>query len=237
MVNRPPTRSVWVVQHVPTEGPGLFGPWLADDGIPLRILRPFAGETLPHTVTDCRGLLVMGGPMNVDETPRYPWLREEVSLLERAITARVPTVGMCLGAQLLAKTLGARVWHGPQPEVGWCDVEGTQASRQDPVFAAFPPRYTVFQWHGDAFELPKDAVHLAQSTRYPHQAFRYGENVYALQYHLEVTPAIIEAWLSHEDPLLNGVDVSRVKQHTPQYAPLLAVLARQFYSGWRTSLA
>ena len=179
----------------------------------------------------------MGGPMNVDETERYPWLAEEVRLLQRAIEARRPVLGICLGAQLIAKAQGARVWHGPRAEVGWFDVEGTEASRRDPLFAAFPPRYTVFQWHGDTFDLPNNATRLAQSSAYPQQAFRCGDHVYALQYHLEVTADIVDGWLSHEDPLLRGVDVSAVRAQTPTCAPTMEVLARQFYSCWRTLLA
>ena len=227
---------MWIVQHVPTEGPGLFGQWLADDGVPTRTLRPFANERWPQSLNGCRGLLVMGGPMNVDDAARHPWLAEEVRLLQRGIAAGRPVLGMCLGAQLIAKAQGARVWRGLQPEIGWCEVEGTEASRRDPLFAAFPQRYTVFQWHGDTFDLPQDAVLLARSRAYP-QAFRCGERVYALQYHLEVTPDIVDGWLRHDDPLLRGVDVPALHAQTPTCAPALEILARQLYSCWRTLLA
>ena len=174
--------------------------------------------------------------MHVDDTARYPWLADEVRLLQQAIAAGRPVLGICLGAQLIATAQGARVRRGLQPEIGWCAVEGTEAGRRDPLFAAFPQRYTVFQWHGDTFDLPKDAVLLARSPAYP-QAFRCGDHVYALQYHLEVTPDIVDGWLSHDDPLLRGVDVPTMRAQTTTYAPALEILARQLYSCWRTLLA
>lgn len=228
--------SVWILQHVPREGPGLFGQWLADDGIPTTTLRLFDRGVLPRSIASCRGLVIAGGPMNVDEAGRYPWLAEEIRLIQRAIAERRAVLGICLGAQLIAKAAGARVWHGPTPEVGWCQVEGAEASREDPLFAAFPARYTVFQWHGDTFDLPQGAALLARSRAYPHQAFRLEPHVYALQYHLEVTPAIIQQWLNQEDPLLRGVNVSAIRAQTAEHAPTLEVLARQLYSCWRTLL-
>ena len=228
---------MWIVQHVASEGPGVFGRWLSDDGVPTRLIRPFAGERLPRSMAQCRGLVVLGGPMHVDEVERYPWLTDEVRVIRQAVAAERPVLGICLGAQLIAKAHGARVWRGSTPEVGWLEVEDTDASRQDGLFAAFPQRYTVFQWHGDTCDLPKDAVHLARSPAYPHQAFRLGDRVYALQYHLEVTPAIVEEWLSHDDPLLTGIDVPATRRETPVRAPTMEILARQFYSCWRTLLA
>ena len=225
-----------MVQHAAAEGPGLFGQWLSEEGVALRTFRPYAGERLPRALDGCRGLIVMGGPMNVDETERYPWLANEVELLKTAIPSGKPVLGICLGAQLIAKASGARVRRGPKPEVGWCEVEGTEASRRDPLLTAFPNTYSVFQWHGDTFDLPKGAVHLAQSSAYPHQAFRLGETVYALQYHLEVTAQMVEEWLSHDDPMLRGVNVPAVRAQTATRAPALEILARQFYSCWRTLL-
>jgi GMP synthase-like glutamine amidotransferase len=137
----------------------------------------------------------MGGPMGVYDDAMYPFLRQEHDFLQRAIVQEVPLLGICLGSQLLAKALGACVYRNPQKEIGWYTVDLTAAGCTDPLFAGIDSPMRVFQWHGDAFELPAGATALASSPLCTHQAFRYGDRVYGLLFHLELTPEIIYSWL------------------------------------------
>ena len=141
-------------------------------------------------------LVVLGGPMNVDETDTYPNLQTEVELIQEGIHRQMPILGICLGSQLIAKALGAQVKPNPAKEIGWYDVSLTEEGHQDPVFKHFADTETLFQWHGDTFDLPSNCVHLANSALCRNQAFRYGDNVYALQFHLEVDEPLINRWLT-----------------------------------------
>ncbi len=181
-------RRALCLQHVPFEGPGAFAPLLAQRGYRLDP-RLVPAEGLPTAPGDF--LLVMGGPMSVNDPE--PWIREEIEFLKLAVQAGVPVLGVCLGAQLLARALGATVRPGPGLEVGMTPVHLTEDGRQDPVFGTFPDPFEVFQWHGEGFDLPAGAVSLARSAHYPCQAFRYGERAYGLLFHLEMERAGIEA--------------------------------------------
>lgn len=134
---------------------------------------------------DC--LVVLGGPMSVWEEDKYPWLRAEKQLLATLIDIGKPVLGVCLGAQMLADVLGARTWTGENPEIGWVRVEATSASRTHPLGSVLPDAFDTFLWHGDTFEIPAGATHLARSAAFANQAFAI-ENVLALQFHLEVRP-------------------------------------------------
>ncbi len=132
--------------------------------------------------------------MNVYEESQYPFLRDEDDLVSEAITKGIPTLGICLGAQLIAKACGARVTSGTRKEIGWYEMHLTPEGEGDGIFSCFPQVFKVFQWHGDTFEIPRGATHLATSEQFSHQVFRY-YNAYALQFHLEVDEAMIRAWL------------------------------------------
>jgi len=139
--------------------------------------------------------------MNVYEEDRFPFLREEDLFIKESIQRGKRVLGICLGAQLIAKALGAKVFKAPEKEIGWYDVSLTEEGSRDPWFASFPKVFRVFQWHEDTFEIPKRAKLLATSTAVPNQAFRYGENAYGLQFHLEVTPEMIRDWVNeYGDP-------------------------------------
>jgi GMP synthase (glutamine-hydrolysing) len=186
---------VWaIVQHAEWEGPGTIAAVMAARGIAHRICRMDRGEALPRA-GEIAGLVVMGGAMGVYEAERVPHLKEEIALLGRMVAARRPVLGVCLGAQLLAAALGATVARGPAMESGAGEVELSEAGRTDPVLGgdgatALP----VVHWHQDTFPLPEGAVRLASSAMYREQAFRFGERVYGLQFHLEVNDALAQAW-------------------------------------------
>jgi GMP synthase (glutamine-hydrolysing) len=236
MTGLPNSRSVWVLQHVPSEGSGVFGQWLQEEGVPITIHHLATGAPVPQEIATCRGLIVMGGPMNVDETQQHPWLAHETQLIQQVAKTAIPIVGVCLGAQLIAHALGGHVYRAARSEIGWCDVESTEAGADDGLFAAFPRRYTVLQWHRYTYELPAGAVQLARSDACEQQAFRSGATIYAMQYHMEVTASMVETWLADPVMTAGGVDVAALRAGIARYVPQTEILARQFYSCWRTLL-
>ena len=186
-------KTAWL-QHVPFEGPGLIADWMAARQFSFPRIALWAGEPLPDPQT-LDLLVVMGGPMNVDETDAYPWLTAERVFIRRAIDAGVRVVGICLGAQLIARALGARVYRGPQPEIGWCPVTRTAATH--PVCDGLPVSFQAYHWHGDTFELPDGATCIAGSALYANQVFIWGERVLGLQCHLETTPRSAQDIIDH----------------------------------------
>jgi GMP synthase (glutamine-hydrolysing) len=148
-------------------------------------------------VDQAQALIVMGGPMSVNDP--LPWLRQEERYLVQAISSGVPVLGICLGAQLLAKSLGSRVYPMGHKEIGWYSIRFTEAAAADPLFEGLPREEIVFEWHGDTFDLPAGAEKLAESDLCGNQAFRCGTNLYGLQFHPEVTPEIIDSWCCEDN--------------------------------------
>ena len=169
------------LKHVPFEGPGAFAAALTKRGVSLeRYLVPQDG--LPKDAGDL--LIVMGGPMSVNDPD--PWIAEETSFIRSALHAGTPVIGVCLGSQFMAKSLGATIRSGKALEIGMTQVRLTAEAKQDPVFSTLPESFEVFEWHGEVFDLPKDSVPLAGSDIAPLQAFRYGDRAYGLLFHLEM---------------------------------------------------
>lgn len=159
--------------------------------------------------TDC--LVVLGGPMSAWEDHKYPWLTAEKRLLERFIVAEKPVLGVCLGAQLLAGVLGARNYPGPYQEIGWHTVRATGESRDHPLGRLLPKRFETFLWHGDTFDIPEGALHIAESNAFPNQAFLW-KRVLALQFHLEARPDWVRKLAGRDaDQLVEGGHVQSVK--------------------------
>ena len=186
--------NVLIIKHVEQEGPGLIKYCLKQENIPYQILSLNLSEHLPKP-DDFTHIVILGGPMNVYEEDRYPFLKNEDLFIKEAIQRGKRVLGICLGAQLIAKALGAKVFKAPAKEIGWYNVSLTKIGSNDPLFSDLPKLFPVFQWHEDTFEIPKAAKLLATSTSIPHQAFRYGENAYGLQFHLEVTEEMIQEWV------------------------------------------
>jgi GMP synthase-like glutamine amidotransferase len=187
---------IQVLQHVPFEGPAGIADWAASRGHPLAVARLYCGDPLPALDAFDR-LAVMGGPMGIYDEQDHPWLVPEKAFLAAAIQAGKNIVGVCLGAQLLADRLGARVVRNPQKEIGWLPIELTPEALADPVFGPLAPGLTVYHWHGDTFPLPRGATHLARSAGCEHQAFLYQGRVLGLQFHLETTPESLAALATH----------------------------------------
>ena len=181
------------LQHVPFEGLASIESWALARGHRLSATRFFAHEPLPSS-WDFDGLIVMGGPMNIYETEKYFWLTEEKQFIEHAIESGKTVVGICLGAQLIADVLGAKVTRNFYPEIGWFPVEVTERS---PIFHNIPEQFHALHWHGDTFALPQGAVPLARSEACENQAFVYAEKVLSLQFHLEATPSSVRQLISN----------------------------------------
>lgn len=186
------TRAL-VIQHIRCEPPGVFTGVLARHGITIDTAELDEGDTLPDW-RDVDLVVVMGGPMGAHDEAEHPWLAAEKRWIAAAVRAGVPYFGVCLGAQLLAASLGAQVRTGGAPEVGVLPVTLTAEGRTDPVASVLGEEFLALQWHGDTFDIPAGAVRLGQSPAYPHQAMRFGDVAYAVQFHVEVTAAMFAEW-------------------------------------------
>lgn len=186
--------NVHYLQHVPFEGLGSIEDWVRRRGHSLGATHFYRGDSPPgvHAVDL---LVVMGGPMNIYEEADYPWLAQEKRFIERAIDAGRRVLGICLGAQLVADVLGAKVCRNADKEIGWHPVEKTEPALE--LFSAFPQRTEVFHWHGDTFDIPAGAKHAARSAGCANQAFVYDERVVGLQFHLEMTPSGARQIIAH----------------------------------------
>jgi GMP synthase (glutamine-hydrolysing) len=216
-------RRLLVFQHVSFEILGTLHPLLKARGFRLRYANFGRHPHARPEVARYNGLVVLGGPMNVDDLDRHPHLAVEVELIRQAIEQGLPVLGICLGAQLIAKAFGAPVSANGGKEIGWCDVSPTPEAKDDPLFKDFDEVEKIFQWHNDTFELPVGAVPLAVSQTCHRQAFRYGSNVYGFQFHLEVDESLIERWLAvpeHCAELAEGggrVDPAVIRHETTLY--------------------
>jgi GMP synthase (glutamine-hydrolysing) len=195
-------KRLLILQHVPSEILGTLNTLLKGHGFRIRYVNFGRYPDARPVVDRYNGLIVLGGPMHVhdldavDAVEHSPHLATEVELIQHAIAKNIPVLGVCLGAQLIAKALGASVRPNQVKEIGWYKISPTTAGKEDPLVQHFGTEEKIFQWHSDTFSLPEGAVHLASSPTCPHQAFRYGTNVYGFQFHLEVDEALIERWLS-----------------------------------------
>jgi GMP synthase-like glutamine amidotransferase len=186
-----------VVQHVLPESAWSIGAALEKNGVNLDVRRTFMGDEVPATAVGYDGLVVLGGPMSATSDEGFPTRRTEVALLADAVAGGVPTLGICLGAQLLASAEGASVHTGTNdPEIGWAPVELTAGRDEDPLLHGLPASLGVLHWHSDTFDLPADAHHLARNDRYEHQAFRIGAAAWGLQFHIEVTAEAVQGFLA-----------------------------------------
>jgi GMP synthase-like glutamine amidotransferase len=182
-----------VLQHIACEPPGVYEDVLNERGATIQRVELDEGEPLP----DWRAfdaIIAMGGPMGALDEVDHPWLADEKRLIGDAVRSGLPFWGVCLGVQLLAASLGARVYPGSAPEVGLLPVTLTDEALADPVFAGMPRELLSLQWHGDTFDLPDGSALLAGSPAYPNQAFRFGSAAYGVQFHLEVSPALAREW-------------------------------------------
>jgi len=227
-------KHVSIIQHHPVEGLGLIADALNRAAIAPHYIRSFEGQPVPGEIGDAAGLIVMGGPQSVYEQAKFPWLRQEMRLLEDALKRGKPVLGVCLGSQLLAAALGANVYPGRQKEIGWQRVTLTDFATRDALFVGEPSSLIGFHWHGDIFDLPRGATLLASSALTAHQAFRYGKSGYGLLFHLEVTlPQINTMVATFADELqAAGLNGSAIKLNSHAHLPALQKMGREVFAGW-----
>jgi len=197
-------KEILILQHVASEGPGLIGDVALNKGYTLRTIRLYKGESVPRPPRSYSALVVMGGPMGVYDEELYPCISDELRLLEDAFKARVPVLGVCLGAQLMARAAGGAVVSGDKKEIGFYKLRLTPDGERDGLLLGLPEEFVVFQWHGDTFNVPDKALNLATSDAFPHQLLKVGTNSYGLQFHIEVTEAMVAAFLREGVDELRG---------------------------------
>lgn len=183
-----------ILQHVPFEGLGNIERWLSKKKADTRFTRFFEkSASLPDPET-IDLVIVLGGPMSVNNEQKHPWLKSEKQFIREVMFREIPIVGVCLGSQLIASSLGARVYNNTEKEIGWFPVEGIETDRDN---FHFPKQTTVFHWHGETFDLPEGAIRLASSVACQNQAFQFGPNAIGLQFHLDTTPDTLELMIKN----------------------------------------
>jgi GMP synthase (glutamine-hydrolysing) len=230
--------QVLVFQHARSEGLGTIEGALRGSGHSFKYLRTFEGESVPKNADNLRGLVIMGGPMGVYEHAKYPFLKDEMKLIESFLKEGKPILGVCLGSQLLAAALGAEVKKGPRKEIGWYLVHLNASAAEDRLFEDQPSSFTAYHWHGDVFNLPADAVPLASSDLTALQAFRHGENVYGFLFHMEVTQEQIQTMLQEfsEEIEQEKLDGPGILSSSSAYFPPMREIGNAIFGRWAAAL-
>lgn len=227
-------RPVAIWRHTADESPGTLADAFDAAGVPWQLHDVWREQQNVFSPGDWSGLVVLGGPMGVHDTAEYPFLSDEIVWLRAAVAAELPVLGICLGAQLLARALGAAVTTSPVREIGWYEVQFTAAAAEDRLWSAAPPHATLFQWHADSFAFAAGAVPLALGSGCPAQAFRYGRNAYGIQFHLEITSGTIDRWLDEpagcaELARIPEIDPAAIRRDIPRRLPAAQRLAAEVF--------
>lgn len=226
------------IRHVPFEDLDLLGPLLRRGGWDIGYRDAAVDALDARDLAEADLLIVLGGPIGAYEDAAYPWLADELSTIERRLAAARPTLGICLGSQLMARALGARVYPGHGKEIGWTPLTLTESGRRSCLAAVGDA--PVLHWHGDTFDLPADATLLAATAAYTHQAFAVGTHGLALQFHLEAGAAGLERWyIGHAAEIASvpGLDVAGLRAQARRHAPVLAPLAERCFAAWLDGIA
>jgi len=223
-----------VLQHLEVEPPALIADCLHTEGYTLETVHIHKRDAIPDTLKGYAGLIVMGGPMSANDDS--PFIKEEIALLQQALTKDFPVLGICLGAQLLARAANAEILPSSERELGWYPLFPTPDSESDPLFSSLPVKgLNVFQWHGETFSLPPDATLLASCVHVPNQAFRMGSCQYGLQFHVEVDEAIIRKWIDAgegERAHLGENGVRDILLKTPEYLSAMQLFCNSMCTQW-----
>lgn len=227
-------KRVLFIQHGDTDKPGLLGEVLEGLGIPMDVLHPYLDQPVPANLGDYSGLALGGGAQGVYEQDQYPYLTQECHLVREAMAAERPVLGLCLGGQLMASALGADVRKSGRKEIGFFEVTLDEFSQYDPVWSGMPQTFITTHWHGDVFDIPPGGMKMASSAMTPNQLFRYGHSMYGLQFHLEMTPVILDEMIEDSRDYLTeaGVDVDYMKQQGHEHLPKLRDTAATVFTRW-----
>jgi len=223
-----------VLQHLEIEPPALIGGCLRKEGHALETIHIHKHDTIPDDLAGYTGLIVMGGPMSANDD--LPFIKEEINLLRQAIAQDFPVLGICLGAQLLAKAAGAKILPSPERELGWYRLLSTPDGKDDTLFSSLPAEgLDVFQWHGETFLLPRGAKLLASCPKVPNQAFRLGSCQYGLQFHVEVDAPIIHKWIDageSERAHLGENGIRKILAESPQHLSVMQSFCNVICRNW-----
>ena len=228
-------RQALVIRHVACEDLGTLAGVLQQRGLVVRYVEAGSDDLGQLNPLAPGVLIVLGGPIGVYQEQDYPFLTDELRVLERRLAADLPTLGICLGAQLMARALGATVYAGPRKEIGWAPLQLSEAGRRSCLVRLAKREAAVLHWHGDTFDMPAGATHLASTPAYDNQAFAWGTRGLALQCHVEVTARGLERWfLSHayEIDHTPGLSIGQLRKDTQCYAPRLQVRAACCWHTW-----
>ncbi len=223
-----------ILQHLDIEPPALIADVLLAAGHTLATVHLDQGDKLPDSSDHINGAIIMGGPQSANDI-QTAYIRKELVWLEKAIKDGMPMLGICLGAQLIAKAAGAEILTSPVRELGWFPVYQTSESETDPLFSLMQHGLTVFQWHGETFSIPESMILTATHPDVPAQAFRLGHGQYGLQFHVEVKEHIIEDWIKTGDSecqYLGNSGINRLRSQTPKYIKSMQDYCRQMALAW-----
>lgn len=225
-----------ILKHIEHEGAGIFQHILNEKRIDCKVVKLWKDGGILHPASDeYSGLIVMGGPMNVDEEDKYPFLKEEKKFIKMFVESGKPYLGICLGAQLLSAAMGGKVYAGGKKEIGFYDVSLTEEGEKDKLFGLFnEKRFKIFQWHGDTFTLPDGARNLISSALYDNQAFIIGDKAYGLQFHMEVTDEMIKEWvdMGRDEIESAGINPDKIIRDIPVYSNELERKAKAFFEAF-----
>jgi GMP synthase (glutamine-hydrolysing) len=226
-------RSAIALRHVAFEDLGLLAPIMERTGWDVSFCEAAVADLTDPGIGNAELLIVLGGPIGVYETESYPFITREIALIERRISKGLPTLGICLGAQLMAKALGSRVYAGHVKEIGWGPISLSEEGASS-CLKSLGGEASVLHWHGDTFDLPAQAKRLASNTNYRNQAFSHGEHALALQFHLEAEPRQLEEWYVGHAVELAAADVSvtELRATTAKLATTLAAQADRVFTEW-----
>ena len=228
-------KTVNVIRHLAFEDLGSFSSVLQAHGYKINYVDAGYDDLSQIDALSDGLLVILGGPISVNDTAMFPFLDEEIRLLKQRIAADKPTLGICLGAQMIARALGARIYPGDEKEIGWYDLSLTAAGEQSALRYLDAKHCSMLHWHGETFELPVGAALLASSEKFPHQAFSYGKNILALQFHPEVTQRSMEKWfIGHIGEIMqtDEVSVEKLREDTHRYANQLEMQGELFFNSW-----
>lgn len=229
-------KNILILQHEAHEGIGAWEPLFQAQGRKVSIRKLFEGEKVPVDEALCEwdGIVLMGGSMSANDENKLDFIRDELKMVPQAIELKIPLLGVCLGSQVIAKALGAKVSRLPQGEIGWYPLHLGISASKDNLFGGLSGPVMMFQWHGESFELPSGSVHLAKSDLCPNQAFKYTDRVYGLQFHCEMTDSMVRDWVEkgREEILRAGLSPELILEKTPKFIPTLRHWATQIANKW-----
>jgi GMP synthase (glutamine-hydrolysing) len=230
-------KTAAAIRHVAFENLAAFAPVLEQNGYAIRYHEAAVDDLSARELLDCEILFVLGGPIGAYEEDKYPFLRRELEVIERRLASGRPIMGICLGAQLMARALGSRVYPGPAKEIGWAPVALTDAGRRGP--ARHLDGGPVLHWHGDTFDLPAGTELLASTAICRNQAFSRGKNALAFQFHPEATAENLELWFVGHAVEISGVaglTVNGLRADSRKFAPEAEQRGRRCFSEWLAGL-